>query len=83
MDRSTTSVTVPGVAGVAVIRGGSAGTATMRSDVPRSTASRAAQSTARSDSREPSVPTMTGFVAMAVLPRLSLPVLYPGDHGRY
>jgi hypothetical protein len=34
---------------------------------PRSTASRAAQSTARSDSFEPSVPTTTGFAAMVTL----------------
>ena len=76
MDFSTTSATVPGVAGTAVILGGSPGTDTIRSDVPRSTASRAAHSTARKDSCEPSAPAITGFVAMLSSQRPSIALLF-------
>ena len=53
------------------------------SGAPRSAASRAAHSAARSDSCEPSVPTITGFVAMAVLPAavLALIIIQPGREG--
>ena len=79
VDFSTTSDTVPGIAGVAVIRGGSPGTATIRSDVARSAASRAAHSTARKDSCEPSAPAITGFPAMPSLPLPSLLCSVPRD----
>jgi hypothetical protein len=59
--------TVSWVAGLGRIRGGIDGTDTIRSDVPRSAASRAAHSTACIDSGEPSVPATTGFAAMSVL----------------
>ena len=48
-----------------IIRGGSDGAATIRSGAPRSKASLAAQSTARSDSSEPSVPATIGLAAIA------------------
>ena len=67
--------TVSWVAGLGLIRGGIDAMATMRSDVPRSPASRAAHSTARIDSGEPSAPATTGFVA--ICPSSSSPAI-PG-----
>jgi ornithine carbamoyltransferase len=49
----------------AAMRGSSAAAATIRSGAPRSAASLAAQSTARSDSSEPSVPATMGLAAIA------------------
>jgi hypothetical protein len=65
---SSTSVTVSYVLPLApargLIRGSRPAVATIRSGAPRSAASLAAQSTARSDSSEPSVPATMGFDAM-------------------
>src|ERR1039458_859217 len=83
MECSTMLATASRVAGLGLILGGSTGTATIRSDVPWRTASRAAHSTAIRDSCEPSVPAITGFVAMAVLPAAVLTLLcnQPGREG--
>ena len=58
-----------------IIPGGASAAATIRSGAPRSAASLAAQSTARSDSSEPSVPATMGLAAMARPPRRNL---FPG-----
>src|ERR1039458_5766046 len=76
MECSTMPATVSRVAGLGVIRGGSTRIATIRSDGLRSIASRAAHSTARRDSCEPSVPAITGFVAMALLPAAAIALLF-------
>ncbi len=52
---------------LATIRGSRPAAETIRSGAPRSTASRAAQSTARSDSSEPSVAATMGFSDMLLL----------------
>ena len=59
----TVSYWVSSVCGL--IRGSRPAVATIRSGAPRKAASLAAQSTARSDSSEPSVPATMGFDAMA------------------
>ena len=59
--------TVSWVAGFGLIRGGIDAMDTMRSEVRRNAASRAAHCTACTDSGEPSAPATTGFVAMPVL----------------
>ena len=65
----STSVTVStwGPSWRPIIRGSSAAADTIRSGAPRRTASRAAQSTARSDSSEPSVAATIGLADMLVL----------------
>ena len=64
---SRTSVTLSYSPALArdLIPGGAAAAATIRSGAPRSAASLAAQSTARSDSSEPSVPATMGLAAIA------------------
>ena len=74
---SMTLATVCRVAWSGLIRSGMAGTATMRSDVPCVVASRAAHSTARTDSGEPSVPAMIGFVNISGPPTCGLLISLP------
>jgi hypothetical protein len=76
----STLATVSGAAPDAYMRGGIAGADTIRSGAACRFASRAAHSTARSDSSEPSTPTTTGLVAMTFLLTRPAPCLQLAAH---